>query len=115
MRCRRRELGVAGGELSPVATDSSGLWHAYRDSWHGAGLGSSADTSPHLAILSAITWLAELLPGMAQGRSSAGVTIVWLLFLAPVLSVWSAYLAGRVVTLSRAARAVVALAWGSRP
>ena len=36
----------------------------------------------------------------------------WLLFLAPVLSVWSAYLAGRVVTLSRGARAVVGLAWG---
>ncbi|HKX68559.1 MAG TPA: glycosyltransferase family 2 protein, partial [Intrasporangium sp.] len=104
--------GVAGGELSPVATGSSGLWHAYRDSWHDAGPGSSADTSPHLAILSAITWLAELLPGMAQSRSSAGVTIAWLLFLAPVLSVWTAYLAGRVVTPSRAARAVVALAWG---
>ena len=104
--------GVAGGELSPVATNSSGLWHAYRDSWHGAGLGSSGDTSPHLAILSAVTWVAELLPGVAQSRSSAGVTIAWLLFLAPVLSVWSAYLAGRVVTHSRGARAVVGLAWG---
>ncbi|HET6694775.1 MAG TPA: glycosyltransferase family 2 protein, partial [Pedococcus sp.] len=104
--------GVAGGELSPVATGSSGLWHAYRDSWHGAGLGSSADTSPHLAILSAVTWLAELVPGMAQSRSSAGVTIAWLLFLAPVLSVCSAYLAGRVITPSRWSRAVVALAWG---
>jgi Predicted glycosyltransferases len=105
--------GVAGGELSPVATDSSGLWHAYRDSWHGAGLGSSGDTSPHLAILSAVTWVAELVPGVAQSRSSAGVTIAWLLFLAPVLSVWSAYLAGRVVTHSRVARAVVGLAWGA--
>lgn len=104
--------GVAGGELSPAATNSSGLWHACRDSWHGAGLGSSGDTSPHLAILSALTWVAERLPGVAQSRSSAGVTIAWLLFLAPVLSVWSAYLAARVVTHSRVARAVVALAWG---
>ncbi|WP_353352998.1 glycosyltransferase family 2 protein [Intrasporangium sp. DVR] len=105
--------GVAGGELRPVATDASGLWSAFRDSWHGAGLGTSAESGPHLAVLSGITWVAELLPGMSESRSSAGVTLAWLLFLAPTLSAWSAYLAARVVTPSRVLRAVVALAWAA--
>ena len=105
--------GVAGGELRPVTTGSSGLWHAFRDAWHGAGLGSGSESGPHLAVLSALTWLAERLPGVAQGRSSAGITIAWLLFLAPVLGAWAAYLAGRVVTPSRLARALAALAWGT--
>ena len=105
--------GVAGGELRPVTTDSSGLWHAFRDAWHGAGLGTGAESGPHLAVLSALTWLAERVPGLAESRSSAGVTIAWLLFLAPVLAAWSTYLAARVVTSSRVARALAALAWGT--
>jgi hypothetical protein len=96
-----------------VTTGSSGLWHAFRDGWHGAGLGTGADSGPHLAVLSLLTWLAERLPGVAESRSSAGVTIAWLLFLAPLLSAWSAYLAARVVTPARPARALGALAWGS--
>ncbi|WP_373286690.1 glycosyltransferase family 2 protein [Terrabacter tumescens] len=105
--------GVAGGELRPVTTDSSGLWHAFRDAWHGAGLGTGAESGPHLAVLSALTWLAERVPGVAESRSSAGVTIAWLLFLTPVLAAWSTYLAARVVTSSRVARALAALAWGT--
>ena len=105
--------GVAGGELRPVTSGSAGLWHAFRDAWHGAGLGTGADSGPHLAVLSMLTWLAERVPGVAESRSSAGVTIAWLLFLAPVLAAWSAYLAARVVTPSRAARALGALAWGT--
>ena len=105
--------GVAGGELRPVTTDSSGLWHAFRDAWHGAGLGTGAESGPHLAVLSALTWLAERVPGLTESRSSAGVTIAWLLFLAPVLAAWSTYLAARVVTSSRVARALAALAWGT--
>ena len=105
--------GVAGGELRPVTTDSSGLWHAFRDAWHGAGLGTGAESGPHLAVLSALTWLAERVPGVAESRSSAGVTIAWLLFLTPVLAAWSTYLAARVVTPSRPARALAALAWGT--
>ena len=96
-----------------MTTDSSGLWHAFRDAWHGAGLGTGAESGPHLAVLSALTWLAERVPGVAESRSSAGVTIAWLLFLTPVLATWSAYLAGRVVTSSRVARALAALAWGT--
>ena len=105
--------GVAGGELRPVTSNAYGLWHAFRDAWHGAGLGTGAESGPHLAVLSALTWLAERLPGVAESRSSAGVTIAWLLFLTPVLATWSAYLAGRVVTSSRLARALGALAWGT--
>ncbi|KRB48034.1 family 2 glycosyl transferase [Terrabacter sp. Root181] len=105
--------GVAGGELRPLTTDASGLWHAFRDAWHGAGLGTGAESGPHLAVLSALTWLAERVPGVAESRSSAGVTLAWLLFLTPVLATWSAYLAGRVVTSSRPARALAALAWGT--
>lgn len=105
--------GVAGGELRPVTTNAYGLWHAFRDAWHGAGFGTGAESGPHLAVLSALTWFAERLPGVAESRSSAGVTVAWLLFLTPVLATWSAYLAGRVVTSSRTARAVAALAWGT--
>ncbi len=105
--------GVAGGELRPVTSGASGLWHAFRDAWHGAGLGTGADSGPHLAVLSLLTWLAERVPGVAESRSSAGVTIAWLLFLTPVLAAWSAYLAGRVVTQARVARALGAVAWGT--
>ncbi len=105
--------GLAGGELRAVTTGSSGLWHAFRDAWHGAGLGTGVESGPHLAVLSGLTWLAERLPGVTDGRSSAGVVIAWLLFLAPPLSAWATYLAARVVTSSRWARAVVALVWGS--
>ncbi|MEO6999599.1 MAG: glycosyltransferase family 2 protein, partial [Terracoccus sp.] len=92
---------------------SSGLWHAFRDAWHGAGLGTGVESGPHLAVLAGLTWLAERLPGVTDGRSSAGVVIAWLLFLAPPLAAWATYLASRVVTSSRGARAVVALVWGS--
>ena len=105
--------GLAGGELRAVTTGSSGLWHAFRDAWQGAGLGTGADSGPHLAVLAALTWVAEQLPGVGASRSSAGVMIAWLLFLTPALAAWTAYLAGRVVSQSRVPRAVVALAWGA--
>lgn len=110
---RPRTPASPAASLRPVTTDASGLWHAFRDAWHGAGLGTGAESGPHLAVLSALTWLAERVPGVAESRSSAGVTIAWLLFLTPLLATWSAYLAGRVVTSSRVARALVALAWGT--
>ncbi|GAA2162553.1 glycosyl transferase family 2 [Humibacillus xanthopallidus] len=105
--------GLAGGELRPVTTDAAGLWHAFRDAWHGAGLGTGVDSGPHLAVLAGLTWLAERLPALDGSRSSAGVTVAWLIVLAPALSAWTAYLAGRVVTTSRVARGIVALAWGT--
>ena len=105
--------GLAGGELRPVTTDASGLWNAFRDAWHGAGLGTGVESGPYLAVLAGLTWLAERLPALDDSRSSAGVTVAWLLLLAPALSAWTAYLAGRVVTSSRVARGIVALAWGT--
>ncbi|GAB3081274.1 glycosyltransferase [Intrasporangium mesophilum] len=106
-------VGLAGGELRAVTTGSSGLWHAFRDAWHGAGLGTGTESGPHLAVLAGLTWIAERVPGVADSRSTAGVTIAWLLFLAPALSASTAYLAGRVVTSSRVARAVAAFAWAT--
>jgi GT2 family glycosyltransferase len=105
--------GLAGGQLRAMTTDSSGLWHAFRDAWHGAGLGTGAESGPHLAVLAGLTWLAERVPGVAESRSSAGVTVAWILFLAPTLSAWTAYRAGRVVTPSRVARGVAGFAWGT--
>lgn len=105
--------GIAGGELRPVTSGADGLWHAFRDAWHGAGLGTGAESSPHLAVLAALTWVAERIPGVSDGRSPAGLTIAWIIFLGPAASAWSAYLAGRVVTRSRTTRAVVALLWGT--
>jgi GT2 family glycosyltransferase len=105
--------GLAGAELRPVTTGSGGLWHAFRDAWHGSGLGAGTDSSPYLAVLAALTWLVERLPGTGESRSTAGLTVVIVLFLAPALSTWAAYLAARVVTPARLPRAAAALVWGT--
>lgn len=105
--------GVAGGELHAVTADASGLWHTVTDSWHGAGLGTGEPTSPALAVLAALTWLAQRLPGVSDGRSPVGATVAWLLLAAIPLSTVAAYLAGRVVTRTPWSRALVALAWGT--
>ncbi len=108
-----RGAGLAGGELGPVSTDAAGLWHAFRDSWHGAGLGTGTDSGPHLAILAALTWVAERFPYVQQGRSPASVMMTVLLVLGMPLATCTAYLAGRAVTSARWPRAAVALAWGA--
>lgn len=105
--------GVAGGELRSVTTGSSGLWHAFRDAWHGSGLGTGEESGPYLAVLAGATWLVERIPATGASRSAAGLTLALLLFLAPALSAWTAYLAGRVITPSRSGRAFGALVWGS--
>lgn len=105
--------GLAGGELSRVATDATGLWHAFRDSWHGAGWGTAADSGPYVGILAALTWMLERLPYVGDGRSPASVMLAWTLVLGMPLATVTAYLAGRVVTLARWPRALVALAWGT--
>lgn len=108
-----RGAGLAGGELGAVATDSSGLWHLFRDSWHGSGFGTSVPVGPLVGVLAALTWALEWVPYVAEGRSSASVTMAWLLLAAMPLSALTAYLGGRVATPSRWGRALVALAWGS--
>ncbi len=106
-------LGVTGGQLLPVSSNASELWHAWLDGWHGAGLGNALESAPYLPVLSAGAWVLEHLPLIGASTSSVGVLIAWLLAAAIPLSAWTAYLGARVVTRSRWPRAWAALAWAS--
>jgi GT2 family glycosyltransferase len=106
-------LGVTGGELLPVSADSFGLWHAWLDGWHGAGLGTALQSAPYLPFLSAGAWVLQHLPLMDASTSSVGVFIAWLLAGAIPASAWTAYLGARVVTSAPWPRAWAALAWAS--
>jgi GT2 family glycosyltransferase len=106
-------LGVAGGELLPVSSNASELWHAWLDGWHGAGLGNSLESAPYLSVLSAGAWVLEHLPLIGTPTSSVGVLIAWVLAAAIPLSAWTAYLGARVVTRAPWPRAWAALAWAS--
>ncbi|NMM22808.1 MAG: glycosyltransferase family 2 protein [Phycicoccus sp.] len=106
-------LGVAGGELFPVSGDASGLWHAWLDGWHGAGLGNAIEPAPYLPVLSSGAWVVEHLPFIDAPTASVGVAISWLLAGAIPLSAWTAYLAARVATRAPWPRAWAALAWAS--
>ncbi len=108
-----RGPGFSGGELYGVATNADGLWHLYRDSWHGAGFGSAVDVSPSMGVLAAVTWLMQWVPYVSDGRTPAGVTLSWLVLAAMPLSAVSAYLAARVATRARWGRGLVALVWGT--
>lgn len=108
-----RGAGLAGGELAAVSTDAAGLWHSYRDGWQGAGLGAPGSADPHVAVLSGLTWLAERLPYVAEGRSPASVLLAWVLLLGMPIATAAAYLAGRVVTRAAWPRALAAAAWGT--
>ena len=105
--------GFAGGELLPVSTDASGLWHAWLDGWHGAGLGNALDQAPYLPVLSAGAWVVEHLPLIAPPTSSVAASIAWLLACAIPLSAWTAYVAARIATRAPWPRAWAALAWAS--
>jgi hypothetical protein len=104
--------GLAGGELLPVSTDACGLWHAWLDGWHGAGLGNAVEPAPYLPVLSAGAWTLEHLPFVAP-LSSVATLIAWLLAAAIPASAWTAYLGARVVTRAPWPRAWAALAWAS--
>ena len=106
-------LGVAGGELLPVSSNASELWHGWLDGWHGAGLGNGLESAPYLPVLSAGAWVLEHVPLIDASNSSVGVLISWLLAAAIPLSAWTAYLGARVVTRGRWPRAWAALAWAS--
>lgn len=108
-----RGPGLVGGELSAIATDSDGLWHQFRDAWHSVGLGNDLDVSPAVGVLAAVTWLAERLPYVSEGRTPAGVTLSWIILLAMPASAMTAYLAGRAATRARWGRGLLALAWGT--
>ena len=105
--------GVAGGELLSVSTNAAGLWHAWLDGWHGAGLGNALEPAPYLLVLSAAAWVLEHLPFIDTPATSVGSSIGWLLAGAIPLSACTAYLAARVVAPAPWPRAWAALAWAS--
>src|SRR6478672_6527226 len=105
--------GVLGGELKPVASDASGLWHAWLDGWHGGGMGNAVEPGPWLAVLAGYVWLVSPLPFVGDATSPASSAVAWLLFAALPLSAATAYLAGRVVTRARWPRAWAAVAWAT--
>ncbi|HOF62664.1 MAG TPA: glycosyltransferase [Dermatophilaceae bacterium] len=104
--------GLAGGELERVITDAAGLWHVFRDGWHGASWGTSLESSPAVALLAGLTWVGERLPAVGQGRSPAAVMVAWLVVAALPMATLTAYVASRVLPVSRWVRAMAALAWG---
>jgi GT2 family glycosyltransferase len=110
-----RGYGVHGGDLSVVAADATGVWHAWWDGWRGAGLGQAVVAEPWLLPAAAATWLVEQLPWVDPGRSPAAVATTWLLFAVLPASVLSGYLASRAVLVSRPVRAVVGLVWAGLP
>ena len=109
----RAESGLVGGELLGGRADSATLWHAWWDGWHGGGLGTDAQTSPSVGVLALATWLFEQVPGTDTVASPAGATLAWLLLAALPVACVTAYTSARVVTRSRWARALAALAWVS--
>lgn len=109
----RLDQGVAGGELPGVRATATGVWHAWLDGWHGAGLGHGAEQGPHLVVLSALAWLVSHLPLVGPSASPVGTVVALLVTFAMPLATLTAYLAGRVVTHSRWPRALAALAWST--
>jgi len=105
--------GFTGGQLLPVSTGASSLFHGWLDGWHGAGLGNALEPAPYLPVLAAGAWVVEHLPMIAAPASSVGTSIAWLLVAAIPLSAWTAYLGARVATRARWPRAWAALAWAS--
>lgn len=105
--------GIAGAELLPATADASGIWHAWLDGWHGAGLGSALEAPPYLPVLAGAAWVVEHVPLIDSPTFSVGLTISWLLAGAIPMSAWTAYLGAAVVTRARWPRAWAALAWAS--
>jgi hypothetical protein len=108
-----QRLGIAGGELLPVSTNASGLFHAWLDGWHGAGLGNALEVGPFTPILSAGAWVLEHQPFIHTSSAAVGASIAWLLIAAIPLSAWTAYVGARVLARAAWPRAWAALAWAS--
>ena len=102
--------GWAGGELGPGLGDGAALWSSAVDGWRGGGLGHDDPPQTWVVPLAALAAVTGLLPG--AGRDTAGPALAWVLVLAPLLSVVTAYLALRRGTSRRWPRAALALGWG---
>ncbi|NHN54577.1 glycosyltransferase [Calidifontibacter sp. DB0510] len=109
-----RAQGLGGGELRPFATTAQAMYHSWRDTWSGPGLGGLGRPAESLIALMPFAWLIEQIPGLRADTSGA-TAVAWLLVLAMPLSGWTAYRAGRIATAARWPRAVAALAWASLP
>ena len=103
--------GLAGGQLVGVRASAGTLWHAWRDAWHGGGLGGDGATSPALVVVAAASWVVGHVPG--GGGSPVATALAWGLAATLPLACASAYLAGRVLTRSRWPRAVAGVAWST--
>lgn len=120
--------GLSGGELLPIRADAAQLWHSWLDAWRGAGPGGSgagpvrgagalrggaSEVAPYVPVLAAAAWLVGHLPFVPMSTTPAGTAVAWLLLAAAPLSAWTAYLASRLTTASRWARAWAAVGWGT--
>jgi GT2 family glycosyltransferase len=109
----RISTGVSGGELLGGNLDAAALWHGFIDGWTGSGLGAPGSGQPHLAVLAALTWVAEHTIARDPLSSPSGAAVGALLAVAIPLATFTAYLAGRALTPLRWPRALGALAWAT--
>lgn len=107
--------GFRGGELTGIRATAADAWASWWDGWHGPGLGSDQSTSSGMAVLAALGWVREHVPFLDPSTNPVG-SVVGLLVIATLpMATTSAYLAARVVSTRRWARALAALAWATGP
>lgn len=111
----RPDAGLVGGELLGGRATAHSLLAAWRDAWHGQGVGSTTEQSPALLLLAGASWVVEHVPGGSDAASPAGVVLALLVLTALPLAAVVAYHAARVVTPHRWVRALLALGWVSTP
>ncbi len=106
--------GLVGGQLLGGRVTSGTLFHDWWDGWSGSGLGADAPGGPASALLAGPAWVIAHVPFL--GVTAPGGAAAAALVAATVpLAAWTAYVAGRVVTLQKWPRALVGLAWAASP
>jgi GT2 family glycosyltransferase len=56
---------LGGGALIPASGGAAGLWHAYLQGFHPAGVGSASSTPPYLAVIAALATIMGGKPWLA--------------------------------------------------